>query len=150
MFKLWCLAEEDLLDSSNAYQLKDTGQGLHRVQQAPRIYKAISKVLLSTQQKVNFQVEKISKTEEKKLLVFETLRSTNFGANFKKWTKSKCLESLVTILFPEISRDVNEGHCFNTLKSHPVTKLISRSTNFVALLKTLLSTFPVSRSIKKN
>ena len=45
---------QDLLDPQNSYILKDTGQGLHRVQQAGKIYKAISKILLTTQQKVNF------------------------------------------------------------------------------------------------
>jgi len=52
MFKLWCLAEDDLLDSSNAYQLKQTGQGLHRVQQAPRISKAMRMILSKAQKKL--------------------------------------------------------------------------------------------------
>merc|ERR1719348_312437 len=29
MFKLWCLAEEDLLAANNYYSLRDTGQGLN-------------------------------------------------------------------------------------------------------------------------
>ena len=43
MFRLWCLAEEDLLssDAGSAYELRDTGQGLHRVQPCPRTFHAM-------------------------------------------------------------------------------------------------------------
>jgi len=49
MFKLWILAEEDLLDPTNAYRLTDTGQGLNRVQYAPSIGKAVHKILHGVQ-----------------------------------------------------------------------------------------------------
>jgi hypothetical protein len=63
-----------------------------------------------------------------------------------KCTRSRCLESLVIILLPDTSRDVKEGHCFNTLKSQPLIELISRSTNFEALLNTFERTLPDSAS----
>jgi hypothetical protein len=53
MFKLWYLCEEDLLDGSNFYRLTDTGQGLNRVQHAPRIGKAIHRILHSVQSRVD-------------------------------------------------------------------------------------------------
>ncbi len=52
MFRLWILAEEDLLDPNNPYVLTDTGQGHHRVQCAPRIMKYVQRILVHTQSKV--------------------------------------------------------------------------------------------------
>merc|ERR1719495_427005 len=52
MFKLWCMAEEDLLHSNNYYSLRDTGQGLNRVQSAPTIGKAMHEILHRAQRKV--------------------------------------------------------------------------------------------------
>lgn len=61
MFKLWNLAEQDLLDDSNIYRLRDTGQGLNRVQgilisinlkAAPRVSRIMHTILNRAQQKV--------------------------------------------------------------------------------------------------
>ena len=52
MFKLWCLAEEDLLASNNYYSLRDTGQGLNRVQSAPSIGRAMHEIIHRAQKKV--------------------------------------------------------------------------------------------------
>eukprot|EP00211_Chloroparvula_japonica_P001276 CAMPEP_0119120864 /NCGR_PEP_ID=MMETSP1310-20130426/1728_1 /TAXON_ID=464262 /ORGANISM="Genus nov. species nov., Strain RCC2339" /LENGTH=575 /DNA_ID=CAMNT_0007110371 /DNA_START=42 /DNA_END=1766 /DNA_ORIENTATION=- len=52
MYKFWYMAEQDLLDSSNAYELVDTGQGLQRVQSSPRVLREIQKVLVRTQARV--------------------------------------------------------------------------------------------------
>ncbi|KAH3759212.1 UPF0652 protein [Pelomyxa schiedti] len=52
MFKLWIMAEEDMLKPGNAYELKDTGQGLNRVQSSPQIYRAMHTILHTTQQRV--------------------------------------------------------------------------------------------------
>jgi hypothetical protein len=52
MFQLWHLAEEDLLDEENCYQLTDTGQGLQRVQKSARSVVAMQKILAKVQRKV--------------------------------------------------------------------------------------------------
>lgn len=52
MFKLWCLAEDDLLAANNYYSLRDTGQGLNRVQSAPTIGRAMHDILHRAQRKL--------------------------------------------------------------------------------------------------
>jgi len=52
MFRLWHMAEEDLLSASVTYALTDTGQGYQRVQQSPRTYKAMQQILARVQGKV--------------------------------------------------------------------------------------------------
>lgn len=52
MFKLWSLSEEDLLDETNTYRLCDTGQGLNRVQRAPRVGRAMQRILHKAQQQL--------------------------------------------------------------------------------------------------
>lgn len=52
MFRLWCLAEEDMLDPACPYELTDTGQGFQRVQAAPRVAKAMRDLLFRTQSQV--------------------------------------------------------------------------------------------------
>lgn len=51
-FKLWYLAESDLLCERNRYGLTNTGQGLNRVQQAPRVGKAMYGILATCQRKL--------------------------------------------------------------------------------------------------
>jgi hypothetical protein len=52
MFKLWSLAEQDLLEEGNDYRLRDTGQGMNRLQSCPRISKEIHRILALVMQKV--------------------------------------------------------------------------------------------------
>nr|KAJ3417941.1 hypothetical protein HK105_000567 [Polyrhizophydium stewartii] len=56
MFMLWTLAEEDLLEESNYYRLRDTGQGLNRVQAAPRVSRVMHTILHRAQQRVGHWV----------------------------------------------------------------------------------------------
>eukprot|EP00439_Symbiodinium_sp_Y106_P061099 s1651_g9.t1 len=52
MFALWQMTEEDLLDPSSTYRLCDTGQGLNRVQHAPRVSRAMHQILHKVQNEV--------------------------------------------------------------------------------------------------
>lgn len=53
MFRLWAMAEQDLLSESMSYALQDTGQGHQRVQQSPQTYKSMQMILCRVQRKVN-------------------------------------------------------------------------------------------------
>lgn len=52
MFYLWQMTEEDLLDADSTYRLCDTGQGLNRVQHAPRVSRAMHQILHKVQSEV--------------------------------------------------------------------------------------------------
>lgn len=52
MFRLWSLAEQDLLDEAQDYRLIDTGQGLNRIQPAKRVLKAMHSIVYAVQQKL--------------------------------------------------------------------------------------------------
>ena len=49
MFHLWSLAEQDLLSETIAYRLRDTGQGLNRVQAVPKTSCMMHAILNHTQ-----------------------------------------------------------------------------------------------------
>ncbi|KAJ3369538.1 hypothetical protein GGF31_005248 [Allomyces arbusculus] len=53
MFMLWALAEDDMLASgANTYRLRDTGQGLNRVQPCPKAGRAMHAILRRAQSRV--------------------------------------------------------------------------------------------------
>ncbi|KAF8076739.1 hypothetical protein FPV67DRAFT_1472507, partial [Lyophyllum atratum] len=52
MFHLWSLAEQDLLAENVPYRLRDTGQGLNRVQAAPKTSRMMHTILHKAQQSV--------------------------------------------------------------------------------------------------
>lgn len=52
MFKLWYLAESDMLREGNTYRLCDTGQGLNRVQSAPQVGRAMQQILNRVQARI--------------------------------------------------------------------------------------------------
>jgi len=51
MIYLWTLAENDMLRSDNVYRLRDTGQGLNRVQNAPLMERAMREIISRVQKK---------------------------------------------------------------------------------------------------
>ncbi|KAG8863155.1 hypothetical protein FRB96_009337 [Tulasnella sp. 330] len=52
MFKLWGLAEQDLLSATTTYRLRDTGQGLQRVQACPKTSRIMHSILNKAQQNI--------------------------------------------------------------------------------------------------
>ncbi|KAF9534128.1 hypothetical protein CPB83DRAFT_843724 [Crepidotus variabilis] len=52
MFHLWSLAEQDLLSENVSYRLRDTGQGLNRVQAAPKTSRMMHNILHKAQKSV--------------------------------------------------------------------------------------------------
>ncbi|KAA1473360.1 hypothetical protein DENSPDRAFT_780015 [Dentipellis sp. KUC8613] len=52
MFRLWSLAEQDLLSENIGYRLRDTGQGLNRVQAAPKTSRLMHAILHRAQSSV--------------------------------------------------------------------------------------------------
>lgn len=52
MFHLWSLAEQDLLSENVPYRLRDTGQGLNRVQAAPKTSRMMHTILHRAQKSV--------------------------------------------------------------------------------------------------
>jgi len=52
MFHLWSLAEQDLLSENSPYRLRDTGQGLNRVQAAPKTSRMMHVILGRAQKSI--------------------------------------------------------------------------------------------------
>lgn len=52
MFRLWYLSEQDLLSEATRYDLRQTGQGLQRVQQSARVYRSMHEILAHTKTKL--------------------------------------------------------------------------------------------------
>ena len=52
MFRLWSLAEQDLLSPDFTYRLRDTGQGLNRVQAAPKTSHMMHAILNRAQKSI--------------------------------------------------------------------------------------------------
>lgn len=52
MFRLWSHAEQDLLSTDATYRLRDTGQGLNRVQAAPKTSRLMHEILHKAQSSI--------------------------------------------------------------------------------------------------
>ena len=52
MFQLWCTCDDDLLREGNYYRLSNTGQGLNRVQQAPKVMSLMLHILGRCQRRI--------------------------------------------------------------------------------------------------
>ena len=52
MFELWYLADQDLLNESNHYSLRDTGQGLNRIQSSPKVSRKMHVILSNCQKRL--------------------------------------------------------------------------------------------------
>ena len=52
MFKLWYMADKDMLSERNRYRLQNTGQGLQRVQSASSVGRAMSQIIARCQNKI--------------------------------------------------------------------------------------------------
>mmetsp|Transcript_17257 Transcript_17257/g.33586 ORF Transcript_17257/g.33586 Transcript_17257/m.33586 type:complete len:601 (-) Transcript_17257:211-2013(-) len=55
-YRLWFLAEEDLLDPNNGYRLRNTGQGLNRIQNSPNIGREMSRIIYTARKKVGYWI----------------------------------------------------------------------------------------------
>jgi hypothetical protein len=56
LFHLWICSDADMLDDCNLYHLRNTGQGLNRMQSAPRVSKKMHEILHRAQAKVGLWV----------------------------------------------------------------------------------------------
>lgn len=52
MFRLWIIAEDDLLNPDEPYEFRNTGQGFQRVQKAPRLFEALTEILNQTKREL--------------------------------------------------------------------------------------------------
>lgn len=51
-FSLWFISESDLLNPANKYDYVNTGQGFHRLQASPKLYKIFYNILVQSQEKI--------------------------------------------------------------------------------------------------
>jgi hypothetical protein len=106
MHRLWVCADDDLLSTTSTYHLYNTGQGLNRVQNCPRVRKVMSGLLQQTQQEagapwVGLSVVHLGDRDVPNALVF-----------IDKYTQiPRFLSPIVSFLqsLPELCRDERLG-----------------------------------------